>query len=126
MTEQEVTLLLLRDEFELLKKYISTRIESKTSESLAAAQLQAEFESAQVIEDASEAPSDLVEVEDVKSGRKMKFKLVLPADADVKKEKLSIFAPLGIALMGYRQGNHITWRMPSGNKTFKIISVAND
>jgi regulator of nucleoside diphosphate kinase len=65
-------------------------------------------------------------VEELPSRRKFHFRLTAPADADIKLQKLSIYAPLGIALMGYRKGQQIKWKMPSGEKTFEIVDVEND
>ncbi|MCR6719053.1 MAG: GreA/GreB family elongation factor [Chitinophagaceae bacterium] len=130
MTENAVSLILTRDDYELLKKYISSRLDTISGEHAVAAQLHAEIQNAQVVENADETPADLirlysnVKVEEERTGRKMQFQLVLPGEADIKKEKLSVFAPLGIALMGYRKGQKIKWRMPAGEKTFKVIDVS--
>ncbi|MBY0543344.1 MAG: GreA/GreB family elongation factor, partial [Sphingobacteriaceae bacterium] len=37
--------------------------------------------------------------------------------------KVSIFAPISIALLGYQTGDLIEWEMPDGIKEFKILEV---
>jgi regulator of nucleoside diphosphate kinase len=40
--------------------------------------------------------------------------LVYPKDTDASGEKISIFAPVGSALLGLRQGDQIEWPKPGG------------
>lgn len=132
MSDKNVSLILTRDDYELLKKYISSRIDTISAEQSIAEQLQAEIEHARVVETVDDAPADTVrlystvEIEEEKTKRKLRFQLVLPGEADIKKEKLSIYAPLGIALMGYRKGQKVKWRMPAGEKLFKILNVRQE
>jgi regulator of nucleoside diphosphate kinase len=62
-------------------------------------------------------------IESTENGQQFVFKLVLPKDADIKQQKVSIFAPISIALWGYQTGDIIQWEMPDGIKEFKIIAV---
>src|SRR5688572_3497146 len=43
-----------------------------------------------------------VEVQDMSSGRKIGFRLVLPDQTDVKQRRISVFAPLSAAILGFR------------------------
>lgn len=47
------------------------------------------------------------------------IKLVYPEDANLKENKISIFAPMATALLGYRKGDEVEWNMPAGN--IKIV-----
>lgn len=42
------------------------------------------------------------------------FTLVYPKDADIANGKLSILAPIGTAILGYRVGDVVQWQVPSG------------
>jgi len=64
-----------------------------------------------------------VSITDMDSGEKKIYSLVYPSTAKIDENKLSILAPLGIALLGYRTGDIIEWRMPSGIKKIKIDEV---
>src|SRR5690242_11763660 len=48
----------------------------------------------------------------------MELKLVTPDKADIKKKMISIMAPIGAALIGFRQGQKVRWSVPAGKKTF--------
>ncbi len=67
-----------------------------------------------------------VEVEDVANKNVMKFTIVLPKEADFKQQKISVLAPIGIALIGFREGMTIEWTLPGGNKTINILKVSNN
>jgi regulator of nucleoside diphosphate kinase len=66
-----------------------------------------------------------VEVEEKISGKKFRFTLVIPTKADIRTNKISVLAPMGIALIGFREGNEIEWNMPSGVKHLRIIRVGS-
>ncbi len=66
-----------------------------------------------------------VSVKEVISGKEYHFTLVMPDKADVKLKHVSIMAPMGIALIGYRKGDTVQWEMPSGIKQLEIIAVHN-
>ncbi len=85
-----------------------------------------ELRSARIVERLPEdvvGLKSLVEIRDKVSGQKFTFQLVLPAEANVRNNKVSVFAPIGIALLGYRTGSEIQWEMPSGIREFLILSV---
>lgn len=53
------------------------------------------------------------------------FIVVLPKSADIRAKKVSVLSPMGTALIGFREGDLISWKMPSGMKHFKILEVDN-
>lgn len=65
------------------------------------------------------------EIQEEKSDRVMKFKLTLPDLANLTEKKISVLSPLGIALIGFKQGMTVECTLPTGNKKFKIIKVQN-
>jgi regulator of nucleoside diphosphate kinase len=67
--------------------------------------------------------SSQVQIQEVASKQQFTFQLVLPGEANMKYQKISVFAPIGIALLGYRTGSTVQWEMPSGLKTFEILNV---
>ena len=90
--------------------------------------LQAELKSATIYAEA-ELPDDVVclkseaRIANVKTGKEFTFTLVMPEEANIKVQKVSVFAPIGIALFGYRTGDSINWEMPDGIQEFKILEV---
>jgi regulator of nucleoside diphosphate kinase len=90
--------------------------------------LDSELARAQII-DQKDAPRSLITMnskvtyEDVKSGKRQTVRLVYPRDANVSKDRISVFAPLGSALLGLREGQEIEWTMPGGVRRIKVVEV---
>ena len=51
------------------------------------------------------------------------FQLVMPEESNIADNKLSIMAPMGLALFGYAQNDKILWEFPSGINKIKIVKV---
>jgi regulator of nucleoside diphosphate kinase len=94
------------------------------------AKLQAELTAAQVLEESDLAPDTIrlnshIEIQDIATKKTMNAQLVMPAGADIRKNRISFLAPIGLALIGYRQGAIVDWEMPGGRKKYRVISVRN-
>jgi len=64
-----------------------------------------------------------VRMRDMDSGAEMITQLVFPGDADLKQNKISVLAPIGTALIGYRVGDTVEWQAPAGVKRMKIEEI---
>jgi regulator of nucleoside diphosphate kinase len=77
--------------------------------------------------DNEEMPSDVIRfnsIVTVMSGTwKTEFQLVIPTERDIAANKISILAPMGSAVMGYAEGDSVTWHFPNGAKELQITSV---
>lgn len=51
------------------------------------------------------------------------YTVVYPEEADIQEGKLSILAPIGTALLGYRVGQEVVWEVPSGTRRLRIEQV---
>ena len=51
------------------------------------------------------------------------YTLVFPSEADSSKGKISILAPIGTAVLGYKVGDAIEWEVPAGRKQFKVEEI---
>jgi len=90
------------------------------------ARLLKELKTAKIVKDLPEdvvCLASQVEIREVTSKQTFTFQLVLPGEANMKYQKISVFAPIGVALLGYRTGSMVQWEMPSGLKTFEILNV---
>lgn len=67
-----------------------------------------------------------VVIENLDNKRKTECTIVMPAEADIAQKKISVVAPLGTALIGFREGEEVEWAMPAGLKKFRIVNVANE
>eukprot|EP01133_Synstelium_polycarpum_P016456 gene16456-19570_t len=65
----------------------------------------------------------MVTIRDVESKQEFTFHLVAPEQANMKLNKLSVLAPIGIALLGYTSGALVDWEMPNGVKKFEVVKV---
>lgn len=64
-------------------------------------------------------------IRDLDTDLEKSFTLVWPSNADIRKGHVSITSPMGVALLGFRQGESIRWKMPGGLKRFQIVQVDN-
>lgn len=64
-----------------------------------------------------------VMVEDLTTGMRRQITLVYPADASAELGRISVLAPLGTALLGFREGDEVEWRMPGGLRHLRIERV---
>jgi regulator of nucleoside diphosphate kinase len=46
-----------------------------------------------------------------------------PQDADRREGKISVFSPIGLALLGRQVGDQVSWEVPSGIGYFEIIKI---
>ncbi|NMA36757.1 MAG: nucleoside diphosphate kinase regulator [Papillibacter sp.] len=53
----------------------------------------------------------------------MEVSLVYPEEADLADMKLSVFSPIGTAILGYKEGSSIKWEVPSGTSMIHIKKV---
>ena len=61
-----------------------------------------------------------VRVRDLKSDEAETYSLVYPDEADIDAGKLSVLAPIGTALLGYRAGDVVEWPVPAGVARFRV------
>jgi regulator of nucleoside diphosphate kinase len=91
-------------------------------------ELAAELERARIA-GAEDVPADVitihtrVEVLDLESGERRELTLVLPRESDAAAGRISVLAPLGTALLGYRAGDEVEWLMPGGLRRMRIERV---
>jgi regulator of nucleoside diphosphate kinase len=64
-----------------------------------------------------------VRVRDRETGMWSSYTIVAPAQADVSLGFISVVAPLGTALLGYREGDEVEWQMPGGVRRLEIDRV---
>jgi regulator of nucleoside diphosphate kinase len=77
--------------------------------------LETELDRAHVV-----AMNSAVLVKDLDTGAEMTLTLVFPSDAGLEQGKISILAPVGTALLGYRVGDTIEWKVPGRIRRLRI------
>ena len=131
MQKLKKRLILLREDYKLLMSYLNGWQRKSAFDRRNAEELHTELKKAKLVsKDAF--PLDVVRlnssVQITTEGRDeiMKLILVTPDKADFKENKISIMAPIGAALIGFRQGEKVNWQVPGGKKTFTIMKVINE
>jgi regulator of nucleoside diphosphate kinase len=64
-----------------------------------------------------------VRMTDLDTGKEMIYTLVFPRDADFSQAKISVLAPIGTAILGYRAGDVIVWNVPGGKRKFRVEEI---
>ena len=63
-------------------------------------------------------------VTDTQTGKDVSFTVVMPEDANAKDMKISILTPMAAAIIGFREGDEVSWKMPAGTKHLKVKNVS--
>jgi regulator of nucleoside diphosphate kinase len=111
-----------------LRGLLAARRQSTAHDGEHLRQLELELERA-VLVSAHAVPPEVVTMDsavsvlDLASGESHDYTLVYPAEADPSAGRISVLAPLGTALLGYREGDELEWKMPGGLRRLRIESV---
>jgi regulator of nucleoside diphosphate kinase len=90
--------------------------------------LEAELDRAEIV-DAKDIPANVitmrstVRLKDLVSGEENTYSLVFPTEADFSQRKISVLAPIGTAILGYKSGDTIEWTVPSGLRRLKVDKI---
>ena len=122
-------LILRKDDYELMMAYLKGNLDRNSFDRHNAEELEGELRKARLVEQ-DDFPGDVVRINskvsirDERDGKNIELTLVTPQKADIKQRKISILSPIGTALIGYRKGQKVQWKVPSGHKTFTILDVS--
>ena len=89
-------------------------------------ELARELEGAEIYEDAGAVPPDLitmrsrVRLRNLTSGAALECMLVYPEESDATKDRISVLAPLGTAMLGLCTGDIVDVRLPRGVSTYRV------
>lgn len=89
--------------------------------------LEQELDRAEVV-DPEAIPRDVVtmnsevRLKDLDSGETRVYRLIFPTQIRTE-NSISVLAPIGTAMLGYRVGDSIEWRVPKGIRRLKVEEV---
>ena len=94
----------------------------------ASLRLRAEIDRAILVNDETLSPDivaldSTVSLEDLETKERETYMLTLPERADPSLRRLSVFSPLGTAILGYAAGDELSWQMPGGLRRLRIVTV---
>jgi regulator of nucleoside diphosphate kinase len=78
---------------------------------------------------AADIPPDVItmnsraRLHDLDQNETLDYTLVYPQDADFSLGRISVVAPIGAALLGYRVGDEIQWAVPGGTRRLRVDEV---
>ena len=119
---------LLKEDYEVLNSYVRNLQGMQVSEKENYSKLSQELKRALLVEE-KDFPKEVVRldstviIKDLTTNRTMTLTIVLPRNADIKQKKVSVLAPIGTALIGFKKGQMVSWNVPSGEKDFEIVDV---
>jgi regulator of nucleoside diphosphate kinase len=126
---QETTIYITELDRQRLEKLIELAGErSRRANHLYLSRLEEELERAETVTPA-EMPPDVitmrskVRLSDLDTGEEMIYTLVFPSEANYDEGKISVLAPVGTAMLGYRVGDVIEWQVPSGVRRLKVEEI---
>lgn len=125
METQKNPVIISEADYNLLKPLVGTTSPGSKEMTLAY-----ELSRAKIVKD-EDFPADAirlnskVQILDQEEKKLMEFTIVLPKYADIKEKKISIITPMGAALIGFRKGDEVEWKVPAGLKKFLIQEVIN-
>lgn len=114
-----------RKDLERLRLLIESARRRRRWEEVHLMALAEELEEAEVVEPEGVPPDVVtmrsrVRVRDMVSGDLATYTLCYPVEADLDLGKLSVLAPIGTALLGYREGDVVEWPVPGGVRVLRI------
>ena|SRR5688572_6866276 len=62
-------------------------------------------------------------LKELSNGREAEVTITYPQDADSREGKVSVFSPIGIALLGRQIGDIVSWKVPGGTGQFEIAKI---
>lgn len=111
-----------------LQGLIETMLDQPSRDSRYLEELEAELLRAEVVSP-RDIPADVITMNsrvclhDLDSKCDLDYTLVFPAEADLESNRISVLAPVGMAMIGYRAGDTIRWKVPAGLKRLKVKKI---
>lgn len=127
MKAEKNPVLLCEEDFRLLKQLVGISLVNDAPEEMTLAY---ELGRAIVVKDNAFPPQTIrlnsrVQIQDLGTGKITELSIVMPPHADIKQKKISILTPMAAALIGFRKGDEVEWRMPSGLKKYRVLEVSD-
>lgn len=66
----------------------------------------------------------VVELLDLETDEEVKYQLLGPEEADVKKGSISVLSPIGRSMLGKEVGDEVRVQTPGGVREFEVVSIS--
>jgi regulator of nucleoside diphosphate kinase len=124
-------LVLRKDDYSLLLSCLKGRFGKSVFDRRNAESLKTELKNAKLV-NKDEFPPDVVRLNSIvrikaeDKDQVIELVLVTPDRADIRENRISVMAPIGTALIGFRKGQRVKWQVPAGQRIFTILEVINE
>lgn len=121
-------LIIEKKEFELLKRTLAmTHYHKDRSYKRSISKFHQEIGLAKTVSN-RKMPDDIIRFNSVVTietpwNVKRSYQVVTPDKSDLARDRISVVAPMGLALFGYAKGDEIEWQFPMGTNIIKILDV---
>lgn len=111
-----------------LRKLLSTTTGFRVRDLKTVTDLLDELERAEVINEDSINGSvvtmnSTVLIQDIKTKKEFTYTIVYPEFANSDANRISILAPIGTALLGYKVGDTVEWEVPAGKRKLLVKKI---
>ena len=120
-------ILIARNDHEKLSRLVANRLAVDSSDREYIESLESELDRAEIV-DSGDLSADVVAMnaevtlQDLDTGDTKVYRLVYPSQTKTP-NAISVLAPIGTAMLGYRVGDTIRWQVPRGIRRLKILQV---
>ena len=93
------------------------------------AELETKLAGARILDDEKISKDEVligatVSLKDLDSGQEVEYVLVSETEADYKQNKISVFSPVGSALLGHKVSETVEINIPAGILKYKILKIS--
>lgn len=82
-----------------------------------------------VVVSPQDIPSDVITMnsivclKDEDTGEEETYTLVFPEDSNLEQGKISVLAPIGTGMLGYKVGDTFEWTVPAGKRRLQVKKI---
>lgn len=115
-------------DFARLKELLQVGISLKERDRDHLESLQNELDRAHIV-DSTAIPHNVVTMnsrvclKEMETRQQNIYTLVFPSEANIDQNKISVLAPIGTAILGYRTGDRVDWLVPAGKRKVRIQDI---
>ncbi|MDZ7640339.1 MAG: nucleoside diphosphate kinase regulator [Bryobacterales bacterium] len=120
-------IVITKADYEKLQPLVDGARAFNGSDATSVGRLAQELDRADIV-DAGALPRDVItmnsraRLKDLDSGEVKEYRLIFPTQ-ERRHNDISILAPIGTAMLGYRVGDVIEWQVPRGTRRLEVIDV---
>lgn len=130
MRQNKSKIVIARNDYEIISAYLKNTEILKSLDRINVEDLQSELKRAKIVSN-DVFPNDVVRInstvilKDETADKVMEVTVVTPDKADIKSRRISFMAPIGTALIGFKEGQKVKWNVPFGRRDYLILKVMN-